>query len=459
MDQLEPLPNIDFNILAGNSLVGLLRVTDKQFEDHQPSLFRESYADVLKRKNLMIAAYRDTSTYMADLRAQRDAIDAAKEEAKATLNDILLDEFKGIKYEQATWDTARNAEGKTEKRAVVLADVKALHPFHWGYEFDEVLNNRGGFDAIITNPPWEVFQIDEKEFFQEYAPTIQKKKLRIEDWKAQQAELMTDPEIRAAWLNYTSRFSYVSAYYKEAKQYVNQVSIVNGKRAKTDINLYKLFTEQCFNLLRPGGLCGIVIPSGIYTDLGTKQLREMLFDQTEITGLFCFENRKEIFEHVHRSFKFVVLTFEKEGHTTEFPAAFMRQDVAELERFPREGALSISVPLIKRLSPDSASIMEFKNAIDVQIAEKMVSFPLLGDHMADRWNLVLRQEFNMTTDSYLFYTLPTPGCLPLYEGKMIHQFTGSFSTPRYWVEENEGRKNLLGRRADTGQTLDYQHIA
>ena len=202
VDQLEPLPNIDFNILAGNSLVGLLRVTDKQFEDHQPSLFRESYADILKRKNLMITAYRDTSVYMEDLRAQRDAIDAVKTEAKATLNDILLDEFKGIKYEQATWDTAKNAEGKTEKRAVSAADLEILTPFHWGYEFDEVLNTRGGFDAIITNPPWEVFQTDEKEFFRDYVPTIQKNKLRIEEWKAQQATLMQDAQLHQAWLKY-----------------------------------------------------------------------------------------------------------------------------------------------------------------------------------------------------------------------------------------------------------------
>ncbi len=62
--------------------------------------------------------------------------------------------------------------------------------------------------------------------------------------------------------------------------------MVNGRKAGSDINLYKLFTEQCFNLLRPGGECGIVIPSGIYTDLGTKQLREMLFGQTRISGLF-----------------------------------------------------------------------------------------------------------------------------------------------------------------------------
>jgi len=339
VEQLEPLPNIDFNILAGNSLVGLLRVTDKQFEDHQPSLFHESYADILKRKNLMVAAYRDTSTYMADLRAQRDAIDSAKKEAKATLNEILRDEFKGIKYEQATWDVAKNAEGKAQKRSVSLADVEALGPFHWGYEFDEVLNGeamggRGGFDAIITNPPWEIFKPQAKEFFAEHSELVTKNKMTIKEFEEKQTELLEDPEIRRAWLAYQSRFPHVSAYYRTAKQYENQISVVNGKKAGTDINLYKLFTEQCFNLLRPGGLCGIVIPSGIYTDLGTKQLREMLFDQAEITGLFCFENRKPIFENVDSRFKFVVLTFEKGGHTREFPSAFMRHDVAELERFP-----------------------------------------------------------------------------------------------------------------------------
>ena len=35
VDQLEPLPNIDFNILAGNSLIGLMHVDAKGFEKHQ----------------------------------------------------------------------------------------------------------------------------------------------------------------------------------------------------------------------------------------------------------------------------------------------------------------------------------------------------------------------------------------------------------------------------------------
>jgi hypothetical protein len=62
--------------------------------------------------------------------------------------------------------------------------------------------------------------------------------------------------------------------------------------------------------------------------------------------LFGFENRKEIFENVDSRFKFVVLTFEKGGRTDHFPAAFMRHEVAELTRFPAEGAVSISVNLV-----------------------------------------------------------------------------------------------------------------
>jgi hypothetical protein len=243
-------------------------------------------------------------------------------------------------------------------------------------------------------------------------------------------------------LEYQSGFPFQSAYFRSTQQYVNQISTVNGKKQGTDINLYKLFTEQCFNLLRKGGECGIVIPSGIYTDLGAKQLREMLFDQTQVTGLFCLENRKLIFENVDSRFKFVVLTYEKGGQTQTFPTAFMRHEARELERFPRVGALDMSVELVRRLSPDSLSVMEFKSELDIGIARKMLKFPLLGEKLADTWNVALTREFDMTNDSKLFRTEPGPGRLPLYEGKMIHQFTHVFSKPRYWIDST-GRDELI----------------
>lgn len=460
VNQLEPLPNIDFNILPGNSLVGLMRVNDQEFEKRnaQANMFRQSYHELLAEKNRLIDIYRHTATFTENLAELRNDIDKKKTNALATLDDILLVQFQqlGIKFEQSTWDMKRNAEGRPLKRALKPVDVDALHPFHWGYEFDRILNERGGFDAIITNPPWETFQPNAKEFFEEYSDVITKKSMSVKDFEEELKQLLANPRTKKAWLDYHSSFNHQRQFFRFAEQYKNQVPVIDGKRHGKDVNLFKLFLEQCFNLLRQGGECGIVIPSGIYTDLGAKQLRELLFLQTQVTGLFCFENRKQIFENVDTRFKFVVLTFQKGGKTDNFPAAFMRHDVSELERFPEQGAVDISVDLVRRLSPDSLSVVEFKSSLDVHIAQKMLRFPLLGESIKGAWKIELHREFNMTDDAHLFRESSGRGTIPLYEGKMIWQFSHTLSEPRFWVDVSVGRKALLGKEPEHKQKLGYE---
>jgi hypothetical protein len=448
-EDLEPLPNIDFNILHGNSLIGLMRVDDKEFESRhkQLDLFRKNYRQVLEEKNRMIRTYRDASSYAEDLRALRDQIIEHKKDAIATLNQILVSEFHqlGIKYEEVTWDKNKGTESKPSKRPVNLADIKALKPFHWGFEFDEIINQRGGFDAIITNPPWEVFQTNEKEFFQEYEATIAKKKLRIEDWEKQRKKLMLDPDLRSAWLRYASSYPHQWAWFKRSSQYHNQIVDFAGKAVGNKPNLYALFTEQCFNLLRNDGYCGVVIPSGIYTDLGAKQLREMLFSQTKVTGLFCFENRNGIFENVDSRFKFLVLTFEKGRKTKDFPAAFMRREVEELERFPAEGSIAIDIDIIRKLSPTSLSIPEFKSALDIEISTKLIEIPCLSD-LKRGWGVELYgEELNVTRSAGYFKTMKTRW--PVFEGGMIWHFDSHYSDPRYWVDERDLRNAFSEKRA------------
>jgi hypothetical protein len=204
--ELEPLPNIDFNIMAGNSLIGLIRVDQKGFDDlskkskgkrsfsHDPTqgnllgqtvlqgkLFQgvdaSEYRQILDEKNKNIAMYKKDS-FLSDARRNpdhrsqessiaelRNSIKELNEKSQGKLNKLLLKEFSddlGIKYEEA------QPTGKPKKRVLNITDINNLEPFHWGYHFDSVFA-KGGFDAIITNPPWEIFKPQAKEFFAQHS--------------------------------------------------------------------------------------------------------------------------------------------------------------------------------------------------------------------------------------------------------------------------------------------------
>lgn len=227
LEELEPLPNIDFNIMAGNSLIGLLDVDAKRFDDKtdmagqaQQDLLQagkaQDYRRALNEKNRLIALYRDTdSDYSDRLQTLRDRINKQRKKAQVNLNEILLDDFRALKiqYEQA------QLKGKAKKRPLETADIAALQPFHWGYEFDEIVKTRGGFDVIITNPPWETFKPQDKEFFADYDELVTVNKIRITQFKILKSKLLDDPQIQQAYLDYRSRYPHVNAYYRATLQY------------------------------------------------------------------------------------------------------------------------------------------------------------------------------------------------------------------------------------------------
>lgn len=519
-DQLEPLPNIEFNLMPGNSLIGLLHIDPARYDQrnnsgrmggsqermtllHEPApgelgmvvesktaptkaeavgaylarLRSAKYEELLRDKNRLVQLYKEAGNFAASgekqgeikaLTGLREQIEAANRAARGILNKLQLDEFAGlgIQFEKATWDAKKKKEGPAQKRVLTIKDIEALQPFHWAYEFDEIIVQRGGFDAIITNPPWEIFKPNSKEFFLKYSDLITRKKMRIEDFEKAKEKLLKDPDILAAWLDYLSGFPHLSRWFRDAPQFANQIGTVNGRKVGSDLNLYKIFLEQTVHLLRYGGRTGIVIPSGIYTDLGAMQLRNMLFDHTKLTALHSFSNEREIFDKkaVHHSFKFCLLAYQKGGSTNDFTASFRinpREAIgpANLGQFlsSSDQQIRLSVPLIKRLSPGSYSIMEFKSPLDIQIAEKMLRHPLLGEEIDRTWNLKFTAELHMTNDSDIFHTEPAPSRLPLYEGKMIWQFQHAYAKPRYWVDEKTGRSRVLGSRTDAKEYLDYEH--
>ncbi len=470
VEDLEPLPNIDFNILPGNSLVGLMRVDEHEFDAkyRHGDMFRKSFRELVDEKNRKLDTYRHAAEVVGkhtNLRALRDDIDAAMQEANGILNELVHDQFSElkIKFEQATWDSKKNDFGKPVKRAVVRQDVDAQTPFHWGYVFDDILQRRGGFDVILANPPWEGFKPQAKEYFSPFSESISKKNMSIKAFEAEQERLLLDANIRAGWLTYLSRFPHMSGYYRNAAEYQYQSAVVAGKKTGSDINLYKLFTERCFSLLREGGHCGIVIPNGLYKDLGATGLRNMLFDHTQVDALISLSNEKFIFEEVHHSFGLLFLNFTKGGKTESLRATFRinPREAIKAEDFARfvgdeDNFIELSAKLIGSMNAETRSVLEFRSATDVSIVEKMLKFPSLGQELEGVWNLRLTREFDMSMSSKAFKTEFAGNRLPLFTGRMFNQFEITKEHSGYWIDEDEGRRVLLGRTADTGQRLDYQ---
>jgi len=199
-----------------------------------------------------------------------------------------------------------------------------------------------------------------------------------------------------------------------------------------------LFTERFHQLTKKDGYCGIVTPSGLYTDAGTKGIRKLLFEKSKVTDLYCFVNTKGIFKPVHRSFKFIIVLFKKGEKSESFDAAFMLEETSILKKIEKI-SISIDWNLIKKLSPQSWSIIEFKNNMDIQIVKKMYQHPILRD-FNNGTEIKFFREIDMTNDSRIF-NKDKKG-LTLYEGKMIEQYINNFENPRFWIEENKGLQKL-----------------
>jgi len=140
--QIEPLPDIDFNIRAGNTLVGF--ATRGEIEGRlfaTPELKRKveaadrdmgNFRDLQTRVGVESGVFKRAK---ADIQAQLTAI-------RADLDASLMDDY-----------------GLTD-----LPAFRASHkPFHWYVEFNSVLAN-GGFDVIVGNPPYVEYSKVRKEY-------------------------------------------------------------------------------------------------------------------------------------------------------------------------------------------------------------------------------------------------------------------------------------------------------
>ncbi len=305
--------------------------------------------------------------------------------------------------------------------------------------------NAAGFDGIIGNPPWEGFKPIAKEFVARLKTNFSKGTMTGTDFTPWfDKKLKDEPDFRAKWDEYVSSYEKFSEFFGQRFQF----------QGGGDINLYKLFIEGDLNLVRDGGRLSLLVPSGLQTDEGCGPLRKLLLTENKFEELTSFENRgyeeivsgkertKHIFPDVDSRFKFgffKVVKGENASDKQTFDARFYLLDPRDAFAPP----IKYSVEMIRRFSPENFGIMEFRSERDYELCGK-----IRGEHpLLQSLGFRLSTELHMTNDNHFFRKLtgkkPAAGQLPLYEGKMIHQFDADYSPGNYAVVEKEVREELL----------------
>lgn len=416
------------------------------------------------------------------------------------------------------WDFSERpaaADGRMVGRVAELA--RQLNFFHWELEFPQVFEPEGkgekakgkseggdgrvlpsaasgGFDVVLGNPPWERIKLQEQEHFADVpeianAPNKAARDRRINAWRKGAAY----QQARIAQFD-------AAKYRAEAESRFLRGSGRFPLTAVGDVNTYALFAEHARNLLTPTGRAGIIVPTGIATDDSTKTFFGDLSTQRQLISLFDFENREAIFPGVHRSYKFSLLTMGATTQSIQF--LFFATNVAHLSDPAR--SFSLNPDDISLINPNTRTAPIFRTSQDAELTKKIYrKTPVLiderqeakgkrqaGDDDDNPWGVRFMAMFHMANDSHLFRNVPDEGLVPLYEAKLLHQFTHRWATyegqkgkgkrqnaeaqsrdlnaaeladptvsitPRYWVPTDAVTERLAGRW-ERGWLLGFRDI-
>ncbi|MCG3208586.1 MAG: hypothetical protein FOGNACKC_02197 [Anaerolineae bacterium] len=408
------------NIKVGNALIGA-GPTDPRLAEHAAALAE------LRRLRQQLLTEIDSSDHTATMQA----IAATAGQVNAALNAPLQAWFE---------------------------DPAGPRPFNWAVEFPEVfVAEQGqplpnpGFAVVIGNPPWEIVKPDLREYYAQFDPAIESKLTRRQV-EQRLDELNADQKIAAGWQAQVARIEAQAAYYKASPDFTRQ----NGGDTAT----HKLFLERAYSLLASEGRLGYVIPSGIYSDLGTKELREMLLNEGRIEYLYNFSNERYFFPDVDHRFQFTLLGAQRGEQSNGFWTAFRFDPriAVKPEELPtflanRDNLVHVQRESLRRFSPDSLSLMEFQTQRDYDVTERLYgSWPLIGERLEAGWIVRLNNEFHMTNDRHLFNQ--TGGPIPVYNGRMIHQFDAYFAPHEFWVDKNK----VSAIKENTAEQIKYFRI-
>lgn len=242
---LDPLPDIDFNIKCGNTLVGY--ATEKELDNAllQGDMFAamEFKDKIGTMMNVVATAYSCFRSEQLKVYDDNASIKETKDMLKqrlVELNDLLNHHM----YKSIT------GQDKGDGIDLFYEEWKKSHqPFHWLAEFYQIIKGNGGFDVIIGNPPY-----------------VEYNKVDSKTGKA------------------------ISDIYK-----------IKNYKTEDCGNLYAFVMERCRSLINSHSLCGMIVPlSGHSTDRMSSLVKNfyLQFSVRYIYNLSADANPSRLFEGV-----------------------------------------------------------------------------------------------------------------------------------------------------------------
>lgn len=249
--ELETLPNIDINIKCGNSLIsrfGLdadlkkaLKQSKWNIESYKLAVDTYRNAESKEQKKDMERLIADIKGNFRSEIAINDPKKLKLEKQKGELFNYTqqVGLFERSKKEQTEWNKKVNTlSADIKKLETEIEEIKSNkiyeNAFEWRFEFPEVLNDEGdfvGFDVVIGNPPY--IRLQGISAFAEY---------------------------------YNSKFISATRKY----------------------DIYVLFIEKSFELLRQDGFCNFILPHKfLISDFGLG-IREYLINNNALDKLIHF---------------------------------------------------------------------------------------------------------------------------------------------------------------------------
>ena len=256
---------------------------------------------------------------------------------------------------------------------------------HWGVD--------GGFDLIITNPPYLLLKVDHRRL------------------DAGNAHVRRTLELM------------------KATSYFNLVTGVP--------NLYKLFVEVIMrSWLAPGGVTGLLVPRSLLSDSSSKTMRDFLLENFELGPVMDINERNQYFNSVGQAFSAFTAKSGKPTNKVFFRSPSEVQAAAPSTNF-------VDLKLLQAITGSSAIVSisndEIRSVSNLTKFGRVRDFPSL---------LNLRGELDLTLDRE--YIVHEDTGIPLVKGVNVRHFALAPSevfVAREFLDSRKGRWSRLPRIA------------